>query len=348
MPRCVMLEKGITYRPGGKLYPCCLWKWQEHQEDQTDYKEFLKLRKQKAKQMSSSDAWIPECRQCENDTKFKGESFRDHANESVKGGFWEMNFNNTCNFSCRMCNGTLSSTWLSIIKKEPNHDWHSDYVDIGYEDHLKFDKLEFYDELPNVRHIKLLGGEPFLMKEVYRMLDHVMETKHCEHIVLEVTTNLSQPFNEYWMKVIDNFQHVNITGSVDGLRDRYEYIRPGAVWNEIDGRAKYILDLSGKKENLRMRISACGMTLTAHQHNEMRKYWKGHVGIEHFDIEQVYEPTFMSYRSLHPSLREKHKINAGLEYDPKEWDMLVKQMAIQDKIHGTDFKTACPELFDVL
>jgi len=343
-----MLEKGITYRPGGKLYPCCLWKYDDDVEHPTDYKKFLAIREEKKKIMNTSDKWIPECNQCEKDTQFKGESFRDHANVAVKGGFWEMNFNNTCNFSCRMCNGTLSSTWLSLIKREPHHDWHREYTEIGYENHLKFDKLEFYNELPNVKHIKLLGGEPFLMKEVYRMLNHVMETKHSHHINLEVTTNLSQPFNDYWLKVVDNFEQVKITGSVDGLFDRYEYIRPGSNWKEIDDRAKYILDLSGKIENLDMRLSACGMTLTAHQHNEMPDYWKNTVGFEHFDIEQVYEPSFMSYQSLHPKLREQYKINAGSDYDSKEWDMLIKQMAIQDKIHGTDFKKTFPELFDVL
>lgn len=347
MPYCIMLEKGITYRPGGKLYPCCLWKYKDHIEHPTDYNEFIKIREEKRQQMNGSDKWIPECKQCEEDTKFKGDSFRDHANNTVKGGFWELNFNNTCNFSCRMCNGTLSSTWLSLIKKEPHHDWHREYTDIGYEDHLKFDKLEFYSELPNVKHIKLLGGEPFLMKEVYRMLNYVMESKHSRNIHLEVTTNLSQPFNDYWLKVVDNFERVKITGSIDGLGKRYEYIRPGSNWEDILGRAEHILDLSGKIDNLDMRLSACGMTLTAHQHNEMPVYWKK-VGFQHFDIEQVYEPSFMSYQSLHPKLRELYKINAGSEYDSKEWDMLVKQMSIQDKIHGTDFKKTFPELFDVL
>jgi hypothetical protein len=34
-----------------------------------------------------------------------------------------------------------------------------------------------------------------------------------------------------------------------------------------------------------------------------------------------------------------------LEYDPKCFQKLVEQMHIQDSIHGTSFKKACPELF---
>lgn len=348
MPRCIMLEKGITYRPGGKLYPCCLWQWQDDVENVYDYETFKTLRAQKRDQMNSSDEWIPECKQCMEDTKFKGDSFRDHANTIVEGGFWELNFNNTCNLSCRMCNGSLSSTWLSLIKKNPHEQWHRDYTEIGYEDHLKFDKLEFYEELPTVRHIKLLGGEPFLMKEVYRMLNYVMDSGHAHKINLHVTTNLTQPFTDWWHKVIDKFKRLQIMGSVDGLGSRYEYIRPGAKFQQVSDMAKHLNDLTAVKENFSMHISCCGMTLTASQHQQMFDYWQKQVGIASMDVEQVYEPTFMSYRSLHPTLREMYNINAGFDYDPKEWDMLIKQMAIQDKIHGTDFRKECPELFDVL
>jgi len=347
MPYCVMLEKGITYRPGGKLYPCCLWQWSEEDGQVTDYQEFKKRRDQKRQIMNTSEEWIPECKQCMEDTKFKGDSFRDHANQIVEGGFWELNFNNTCNLMCRMCNGSLSSSWLSLIKKHPDEKWHRDYTELGYADHLKFDKLEFYEELPNVRHIKLLGGEPFLMKEVYRTLDYVMDSKHAKNINLHVTTNLTQPFSDWWHKVVDNFKSVQIMGSVDGLGSRYEYIRPGSNFQKVSDMAKQLNDLTAKKENFSLHISACGMTLTAVQHQSMRDYWENEVGVESMDIEQVYEPTFLSYRSLHPTLRKMYNINPGFDFDQKEWELLVQQMAIQDKIHGTDFRKECPELFDV-
>ena len=347
MPRCVMLSKGITYRPGGKLYPCCLWQWGD-KDAPTSYQEFQKMREEKRQEMEASDEWIPECTQCEQDSKFKGSSFRDQANKIVEGGFWEMNFNNTCNLACRMCNGSLSSTWASLVKQNPNLDWHSDFKNTAYQEHLKYDKIEFYDELPKVRHIKLLGGEPMLMKEVYRMLTHVMESGHAKNINLHITTNLTQPFTDYWHNVIRKFKSVQIMGSVDGIGKRYNYIRPGSNWDDVLENAKLVRDLQEKYKNLKLSISSVGQTLTAIQHWTIFKFWEG-IGIPKIDIEQVYEPTFMSYRSLHPTLRKRFKImSAGFDYDPKEWDMLVKQMAILDKLHGTDFRTECPELFDVL
>jgi len=347
MPKCVMLKEGITYRPGGKLYPCCLWRYQPGEGDITDYEKFKKIREEKRLQMESDD-WIPECKQCQQDTEFKGESFRDHANQMVEGGFWEMNFNNTCNLACRMCNGNLSSTWMQLVKQNPNEAWHNDFSNITYQEHLKYDNIEFYHELPNVRHIKLLGGEPFLMKEVYRMLNYVKESGHSKNIVLHVTTNLTQEVSDWWLDTISKFKKVQIMGSVDGIGSRYNYIRPGGNFDQVLERAKRIRDLQEKHKNLILSISCCGQTLTAVQHHDVFKFWNS-IGIPKIDIEQVYEPSFMSYKSLHPSLREKFNLpQVTVEYDHNEWEMLVKQMSILDKIHNTDFRKECPELFDVL
>ena len=343
MPKCVMLEKGITYRPGGKLYPCCLWRWQSDQKDITDYKQFRKIIDQKKDQMNSSDSWIPECEQCRQDTEFKGESFRDHANEIVEGGFWEMNFNNTCNLSCRMCNGGLSSTWASLIKQNKSLNWDESYTDFEYKETLKYDEIEFYSELPNVRHIKLLGGEPFLMKEVYRMLDFVMESGHAKNINLHVTTNITNPVTDWWIKVIEKFKHVQFMCSVDGYESRYEYIRPGAKFDVVLKNIEQIRDL--KHENIKLSISCCGQTLTASQHNTIKSFLNN-FGVTNVNIEQVYDPFFMSYRSLKPLLRQKYNIKPSFDYDEQHWNTLVQQMAIQDNLFGTNFRKECPELFE--
>jgi len=54
----------------------------------------------------------------------------------------------------------------------------------------------------------------------------------------------------------------------------------------------------------------------------------------------------MSYRSLNPTLRNLYGIKSELEYDPKQFEQLVKHMKIQDQIHGTSFRNEFPELFD--
>ena len=81
------------------------------------------------------------------------------------------------------------------------------------------------------------------------------------------------------------------------------------------------------------------------QNNDIKDYWKKY-GLT-CDIEQLYYPKFMSYRSLHPKLRDKFGIKTTLNYEEKYWIQLLEQMQVQDKVHNKHFKTECPELFEI-
>ena len=61
---------------------------------------------------------------------------------------------------------------------------------------------------------------------------------------------------------------------------------------------------------------------------------------------EVMTPAYMSYRSLSPKLRQRFGVKGTYDFDPKMLVMLKKQMAIMDKIQGTDFATVCPEFFE--
>lgn len=341
MPKCAFLQKGNTISIDGSFSPCCQFEWQHPAP--TNYQDFIQLRQSKDELMQS-DEWIPECRWCKDDHEFKGESMKDYANQFIKGNHWELYFNNTCNLACRMCYAWLSSTWEQNIKRNPNLAWDKNYVaDPDSIRSFKFDETVFYDDLPNVRHLKLLGGEPFLMKEVKRVLDHVMMKGYAHQIDLHVTTNLMQSIDDWWQGVFASFRTTRLIGSVDGLGQRYDYIRPGAKFETAMNTVQQIKKITASNPKLIFNISCTGQTLNASQYNDIKTFWK-HEGIQ-LDIEQMYYPEFMSYRSLHPDLRKQFGIETTLEYDPKCFEKLVEQMHIQDSIHGTSFNKACPELF---
>lgn len=339
MPRCVLLEKGASITINGGISPCCQFEWQ-HQTP-TDYKHFLELRQQKNLEMQT-DAWIPECRRCKDDHDFKGDSMRDHVNQSVEGNFWELWFNNTCNLSCRMCNVYLSSTWANNVKQYQDQAWDSNYTFTFDQKHIKFDETVFFNDLPNVRHLKLLGGEPLLIKEVKRTLDYIVTNNFASNINLHLTTNLTQEINDYWKNIFLEFKSVFVIGSVDGLYSRYEYIRPGASFSNILRTVDQLQKLDNDNSDIRFIISCTGQTLNASQNSAIKSFWNTK-GIDH-DIEQLYYPDFMSYKSLRPDLRSKFGIVTSMEYDEKLWKKLVVQMKIQDQVHGTNFGTECSEL----
>lgn len=338
---CKLLEKGFSIQVDGTYSPCCQFEWQH--ESPTDFETFKKLRSDKHQEMMSTD-WIPECRWCKQDHTFKGESMRDHVNATVEGNFWELWFSNTCNLSCRMCNSALSSTWQQIIKRNPHLEWDKNFKMSTQVTHYKFQETEFFNDLPNTKHLKLLGGEPMLIKEVKRVLQYVLDNNFADQINLHLTTNLTQTVDDWWIDVFKSFKTVRVIGSVDGLGKRYEYIRPGSNFDIVLKNAQVLKDLSQKIKHLSFIISCTGQTLTAFQHKDIYKFWQEH-GLE-VDIEQLYYPEFMSYRSLNPTLRKLYGIESELTYDPSQFEQLVKHMKIQDQIHGTSFHNEFAELFD--
>lgn len=341
MPRCKLLEQGTTIQIDGCFSPCCQFEWQ--QPAPSNYQDFIKLRGQKNQQMQS-DQWIPECRWCKDDHEFKGESMRDHVNQTVEGNFWELWFNNTCNLACRMCNAWLSSTWQQNIKLNATKKWHKEFTSWSIDSTpVKFDELVFFDDLPNVKHLKLLGGEPFLIKEVKRTLEYILSKNFSQNINLHLTTNLMQPINDWWINVFESFKSVTLIGSVDGLNSRYEYIRPGASFDQALKTVDQIKTISKVIPNFHFMISSTGQTLNAVQYKATKQFWK-QKDIE-VDIEQLYYPNFMSYKSLHPDLRKEFGIETTMEYDQSCFDTLVEQMKIQDSVHGTNFELECAELF---
>jgi hypothetical protein len=54
----------------------------------------------------------------------------------------------------------------------------------------------------------------------------------------------------------------------------------------------------------------------------------------------------LTYASLNVKLRQRYNISSEYEYDENMYKELLKQMAIKDKLLGTDFKSACPEFFE--
>ena len=340
-----MLEKGVSIQMDGTLSPCCQFVWQDDSHTK-DYKTFIKVRQEKNELMQSSEQYIPECDWCRKDTENNGESIRDVLNEKVTGTYLELWLNNTCNLACRMCNGFLSSSWLSNIKNNPQLNFDKIYKSDVPGANIKLDNVkDIYNQLDNVRHLKILGGEPFLMKEVHKTLTHVIDGGLSKNIHLDLTTNLTQPISNFWIKTFKSFKSVHVNGSVDGINDRYEYIRPGATFKTVVKNAEIMRGFVETIDNFSFLISCCGQTLSASQNSEIIQFWnKKDI---HVEIETIYDPDFMSYKSLHPNLREKFGIKTNLDYDPVMLEKLKNQMSVQDKLHGTNFQESCPELNDL-
>ena len=140
----------------------------------------------------------------------------------------DLRWRNTCNFSCVYCGPDLSSQWASELKDK------SFTID---EDVLGKNKKYIFENLQNITHVYLAGGEPLLIKENLELLNILKE--HNLDVEIRINTNLSVIDNEIFKKLI-TFKNVKWTVSVDAVGSEFEYIRYPGNWDKFHRNLLYL------------------------------------------------------------------------------------------------------------
>lgn len=133
----------------------------------------------------------------------------------------DVRWSNVCNFACVYCGPEYSSR----IATELN-------VDIQQPPAERVEELKNYvfDNAAQLKHVYLAGGEPLLMKENLELLELLKQVN--PGVNLRINTNLSKVNTQVFQTVCE-FKHVHWIVSIEALRNEYEYIRYGSVWNDF-------------------------------------------------------------------------------------------------------------------
>ena len=348
MPKCMMFKHGITINPRGKVRPCCSFQNKNLVDYTIDQKELWRKQFDDFYE-SSLDNWLPECLECMENEQRGFESLRTQANRRYDNNYtyglkyWDLKISNTCNLMCRMCSPGDSSIWHTTLKNNPQFDWHetpTSSKNSWHDTDLPFVKEQLYD----AELIKFTGGEPMLVKHVKQVIDYLIEIGVSENVELLMTTNATVPFVDYWQDLITKFKRITITCSIDAVGSRYEYIRAGANWDQVNNNVQHMLNLSHKHDNFHVNVYTTSTVLNASNRDAINN-WVDSINIPHTYSIEVVHPYFMSYSSLNENLRTRFGVNSRYDFNPEHLEMLKKQMNYIDHIYGTDFETECPEFF---
>jgi len=154
--------------------------------------------------------------------------------------FLDLKLGNICNLKCRICGVWSSSKWAQ------------EEIDLGNKNAKDFlaagqwprqqHKLwpEVLELLPDVEYFEFTGGEPFLIKEHFDILEKSVELGHSKKQVVHYNTN-GTTFPEHAVNNIwPHFKLIEIAFSIDDIGERFEYQRYGAVWHEVTENIKKI------------------------------------------------------------------------------------------------------------
>jgi organic radical activating enzyme len=134
--------------------------------------------------------------------------------------YLELQIDRTCNGGCIICGPWYSSFWANELKQIPIK---------PIQDPL--DNILNLIDIQQTRKINFLGGEPFLSDVDSKVLPLI---KNPELVNLQYTTNGSIYPTQEKIRQWSQFKSVLINFSIDGINDRFEYIRYPLKWDTVN------------------------------------------------------------------------------------------------------------------
>lgn len=243
---CILPWIHTEFTTEGTANPCCLYRgdpmgnlkeeslldiW--HGEKYNNLRqEFLDGKQPKGCAMcwQNEDAGYKSKRLQDNE-KFSSHLYKTTQEKLFPPIYLDLKFGTLCNLKCRSCGSVNSSSWKTDekliygrvldnkdalwVKKNP-----------GIWDEL--DKI-----MHTVEHMDFTGGEPFMIEQHFDLLKHAVESGHAKNISIHYNTNGTiRPPKEIF-DLWKEFKSCEVMFSIDGIFNKFEYIRSGAVWDEV-------------------------------------------------------------------------------------------------------------------
>jgi MoaA/NifB/PqqE/SkfB family radical SAM enzyme len=174
--------------------------------------------------------------------------------------FLDLKLGNICNLKCRICGSWSSSTsateelqWIRAgeDKKENPH------YQMLKQGAWPRENPQFWSEIDQVidqiRYIEFTGGEPFMIREHFAMLQGIVDKGIAHQVEIHYNTNGTQ-WPEGAEEIWKHFKCVEIAFSIDDVGARFEYQRSNAVWTEVVENIEKFKQLRQRHNNIRLQV----------------------------------------------------------------------------------------------
>jgi len=141
----------------------------------------------------------------------------------------EIQIDTTCNAACIMCGPQYSSLW--------RHQNNDDYADIDVTDY--YNQLYSLTDFDKLQMIRFLGGEPMLGNHNVNLIKKVVDPSQ---VTLNYTTNGSIFPDDDLRSLWSQFKAVKLIVSIDGVGEKFEYVRWPLKWQKIERNFQLLLE----------------------------------------------------------------------------------------------------------
>ena len=238
---CTAPWNGLTIREDGQVRTCCSGGKSLGNLNTQPIQDIEKsnILTQIQQDMRLGQPNLENCQSCINQQKQSGfATLRDHYNKfyptvgnQIELKFLDIRWNNVCNLGCLYCTPMFSSTWADRLNANLANLPVKNYQD---------DLLEWIlDRSEHVNEIMLVGGEPLLIKQNYKLLAQL--PKQCQ---ISIITNMSYDLekNPAMISLLARpAEKIIWNVSMENVGRKFEYVRSGASWEQTKKNLKLLL-----------------------------------------------------------------------------------------------------------
>jgi MoaA/NifB/PqqE/SkfB family radical SAM enzyme len=375
--------------PIGTVRPCCLAEDEIKDELGNKYKliatdlstvqnsEYMK----KLRQQFLDGKKPQTCRKCWNEERAGRTSKRMHTLDRLKHivtdtewttdakplQFLDLKLGNICNLKCRIC-GSWSSSQFAVeeLRFDRDNEFHKQMLKDGAWPRENSDFWNNLDNIiDNIKYIEFTGGEPFMIKEHFQLLQSIIDKGIAKNVEIHYNTNGTQ-YVEHAEDIWKNFKTVEIAFSFDDLHERFEYQRTNAIWSEAVDNLQKFKELRSRNSNIQLQVCS-----TVNVYNVMYledlANWIDQQGFDFIYWNMLHEAYYLSVGTLPAKAKEIaiarlfdasvntfHRqefdkiidfIQGGVEIDGNILRMKVEDL---DWKRGVDLRTHHPELAEAI
>lgn len=230
------------------------------------------------RETNKKNVWLDECWECERVENAGIKSFRQSMIEGL--GIQEnpsgpqridLLFDRGCNLACRTCGPESSTFWIKHLKDNglPVN------VDSGPNKNIDtIRKVLTTLDLSNLKQIQFCGGETLMGNTYWAAAELIAELVPDAHekILLSFQTNGTQPIEKKYYDIIEKFKLVKLMLSIDGINDRFDYLRWPASWSQVADNIFTIRENS--PSNVMFYVQECTSNLNLYYFNEVSDWVK--------------------------------------------------------------------------
>ncbi len=273
----------------------------------------------------------------------------------------EVFFSNACNLKCVYCDASLSSAiqaenarFGGAIIKDQRFDSVNHYKELNPKFWSWFEKNSQF-----LKRLQILGGEPLLQKDLFKLLEYIDENPHPQlefNIItnLSVSTSIVEKTAELLIELLKNkkLKRVDIQASVDCWGPGQEYVRTGFQLDLFEQNLKTLL---GKKVfRIGLLSTVCSLTIPE-MNNLARKHrdWSEHQEVFWYmhlvlPANSIFSPMIFGSHELVSSLEKVYNQLPKSTWDQKQTLDILAGIIKTIKTNAKDNQQVQRELVEYL